>query len=176
MQANTRIRTTLVIIIAMLGAPAFSQGNSKAGEDQEVLTLGLNHLGLTVKNLRSSTAFFTETLGWEDVGGYEDYPSKFVTDGNIFLTLWQASDPENAIAFDRKNNLGLHHLALTVKSRDALDELYEKFVEHDDVVIEFAPEPNGGGPTIHMMIREPSGLRLEFAWTPAKNLTPGGST
>lgn len=169
MQRNALLRIFLISIIVMLGSPVFAQKDSETEEDRKVLTVGLNHLGLTVKNLNSSTAFFTETLGWKEVGGYEDYPSKFVTDGNIFLTLWQANDPENMIAFDRKNNAGLHHLALTVKSRDALDELHKKLVDHDDVLIEFAPELNGDGPTIHMMIREPSGLRLEFAWTPPSN-------
>jgi len=129
----------------------------------------MNHVGLTVSNLDKSVAFFTETLDWKEVGGYPDYPSRFVTDGNIFLTLWQATDPANAIAFDRKNNVGLHHLAFTVKSREALDVLYARFLEVDGVVIEFSPELNGGGPTIHMMIREPSGNRLEFAYNPPRD-------
>ena len=138
-------------------------------EKREVLTIGMNHVGLTVTNLDKSVTFFTDALDWSVVGGDAEYPAKFVTDGEIFLTLWQTTDPENAIAFDRKNNVGLHHLALTVKSLDALDVLYGRFLEHDGVVIEFSPEPNGGGPTIHMMIREPSGNRLEFAYNPPRN-------
>ena len=137
-------------------------------QDKEILTAGMNHVGLTVSDLDKSFAFFTETLNWEDAGGYPDYPSKFVTDGELFLTLWQVTDPETALSLDRKNNVGLHHLAITVKSREALDILYRRFLETDGVVIEFSPEPNGGGPTIHMMIREPSGNRLEFAYTPPR--------
>jgi lactoylglutathione lyase len=159
------IAITLVVFASSVNADA---QDGEAGK-RDVLTLGMNHVGLTVTNLDKSVAFFTETLDWDEVGGYPDYPSKFVTDGNIFLTLWQTTDPDNAIAFDRKNNVGLHHLALTVKSRDALDVLYERFLKVDGVVIEFSPEPNGGGPTIHMMIREPSGNRLEFAYNPPRN-------
>ena len=136
--------------------------------EREVLTLGLNHVGLTVSDLESSVAFFRDALDWRVVGGDPDYPAKFVTDGKIFLTLWQTTDRDNAIPFDRKNNVGLHHLALTVNSREALDVLYERFLAFDGVVIEFSPEPNGGGPTIHMMIREPSGNRLEFAYNPPR--------
>jgi len=165
------IREILFILVATLALVgcAFGQEAMAGKEDpREVLTLGMNHVGLTVTDLDKSVAFFTEALDWKEVGGYPDYPSKFVTDGEIFLTLWQATDPDNAVLFDRKNNIGLHHLALTVKSLEALDVLYKRFLEFEGVVIEFAPEPNGGGPTIHMMIREPSGNRLEFAYTPPR--------
>ncbi|TWX72075.1 VOC family protein [Colwellia demingiae] len=130
------------------------------------ITQGINHLGLTVSNLEQSTQFFTETLGWKVVGGYDDYPSKFVTDGKLFLTLWQVTNPSKNIAFDRKNNVGLHHLALSIASLEDLNILYERCKKTDGVIIEFPPEPNGDGPTIHMMIAEPSGNRIEFAYTP----------
>lgn len=162
-----RLRIRLILIV-FIGLSSATSSLLAQDTDREILTSGMNHVGLTVSDLDKSFAFFTETLNWEDAGGYPDYPSKFVTDGEMFLTLWQVTDPANAIAFDRKNNVGLHHLALTVKSRDALDVLYERFLETEGVVIEFSPEPNGGGPTIHMMIREPSGNRLEFAYTPPR--------
>lgn len=163
------IGKSVLIAVATLVVTVPVASQQTANEKQvtrEVLTVGMNHVGLTVSDLEKSVAFFTEALDWAEVGGYPEYPSKFVTDGEIFLTLWQATDPDSAIPFDRKNNVGLHHLALTVKSMEALDVLYERFLDYDGVVIEFAPEPNGGGPTIHMMIREPSGNRLEFAYTP----------
>ena len=169
------MRRNIAEAVLVIGAtfvvttPVFGQDSVTSQDDsREVLTLGMNHVGLTVSNLERSTAFFTDALDWQVVGGYPDYPSTFVTDGEIFLTLWQATDPDNSVQFDRKNNVGLHHLALTVKSLEALDVLYKRFLDYEGVVIEFAPEPNGGGPTIHMMIREPSGNRLEFAYTPPK--------
>ena len=164
--------TRFSLLAAALCVPFAAIGHDHANdtpEQPEILTRGLNHVGLTVSNLDKSTAFFTKTLGWQEVGGFPDYPSKFVTDGEIFVTLWQTTDPDTAVAFDRKRNVGLHHLALTVKSREALDELHERFLRSEGVVIEFAPEPNGDGPTIHMMIREPSGNRLEFAWNPPRD-------
>ena len=130
------------------------------------ITQGINHLGLTVSNLKKSTQFFTDTLGWKVVGGYNDYPAKFVTDGKLFLTLWQVTNPTKKISFNRKNNVGLHHLALSIASLNDLNTLYERCKKTDGVIIEFSPEPNGGGPTIHMMIREPSGNRIEFSYTP----------
>ena len=134
----------------------------------KVMTSGLNHLGLTVKNLPESSDFFVNTLGWKVVGGYPDYPSVFVTDGKVFVTLWQTKNKDKVIAFDRENNVGLHHLALTVNSENTLNELHQRFLLLPNIVIEFSPELNGDGPTIHMIIREPSGNRIEFAYTPSQ--------
>ncbi len=131
-----------------------------------VLTTGFNHVGLTVKHLDASTKFFVETLGWEIKGGDKSYPANYVSDGNMFIALFQATTPSKAVEFDRKNNVGLHHLAISVKSIEALNELYERVKRVPSVVIEFAPELANGGPSKHMMIREPSGNRLEFKAKP----------
>lgn len=141
----------------------FTSASSVSAQDSEKpVTLGVNHIGLAVKDLDASASFFIDTLGWRKAGGIEDYPSVFVTDGNMFLTLWRVTDPATAADFDRKNNVGLHHLAITVESLEALDMLHEKFKTVEGLRIEFAPEYLGNGPTTHMMIREPSGNRLEF--------------
>lgn len=84
------------------------------------------------------------------------------------MTLWQSKNAEKVVEFDRKNNVGLHHLALTVTSEETLEILHQRFKSMPNVVIEFGPEPNGKGPTLHMIIREPSGNRIEFAFTPTK--------
>lgn len=125
-------------------------------------TQGAHHIGLTVPDLARTKAFFTETLGFEQVGEKPEYPAVFVSDGTIMITLWQASDPRNAAAFDRKNVIGLHHLALKVASTDALQTLHGKLQDANDVEIEFAPESLGGGPVKHMMTTIPGGIRVEF--------------
>ncbi|MGB2740319.1 MAG: VOC family protein [Cognaticolwellia sp.] len=137
----------------------------------KTMTAGLNHIGLTVKDLTASSNFFTKTLGWKQVGGYPDYPAIFVTDGNVFVTLWQTKSANKVVEFDRSNNVGLHHLALTVTSAEMLEELHQRLKKAPGVIIEFSPELNGKGPTVHMMIREPSGNRLEFAYSPPKKIT-----
>ena len=133
---------------------------------QQPMTQGLSHIGLTVSKLNQTTEFFTNTLGWRLAGEKPQYPAKFVTDGKMFVTLWQVSDLDSVTSFDRKNNVGLHHLALSVASKENLDILHERFKSVDELVIEFGPELNGQGPTIHMMIREPSGNRIEFVYRP----------
>ncbi len=90
-----------------------------------------------------------------------DYPAVFLSDGAIMITLWQAADPASAVAFDRKNVIGLHHLALTVDA-DAIDGLCDKLNDAAGVKIEFEPEPLGDLPVRHMMCSIPGGIRVEF--------------
>ena len=100
-------------------------------------------------------------LGFEKVGEVPDYPAAFVSDGAVMITLWQAERGEAATPFDRRANLGLHHLALTVGSA-GLDALHERLAARKDVEIEFPPEPLGGGATRHLMARIPGRIRVEF--------------
>jgi lactoylglutathione lyase len=151
------MKHNLVLILFLTLLTSFNLSAKNA-----ILTAGFNHVGLTVKDLNASTQFFVDTLGWELKGKDTSYPASFVSDGAMLITLWQAKSPEKTISFDRKNNVGLHHLAISVKNSEALDELYLRFKQVPAVVIEFAPELSYGGPAKHMMIREPSGNRLEF--------------
>ena len=162
--------TVTLFAVTLFTVSPVAQASSTEPPTKQVMTQGLNHLGLTVTKLEQTVHFFSESLGWTVVGGDPSYPAKFITDGEIFLTLWQVIDPLKANPFNRKSNVGLHHLALTVASFKALDELHRRFKQLDNVVIEFAPEFNGGGPTKHMMIREPSGNRIEFAHNPGKKI------
>ena len=162
------LRQSGVAIIAALSIGFFTPAIAdKAIADKDegrtsAVTRGVNHIGFTVSDLDATATFFIETLGWQDAGGDPDYPARFVADDEAFVTLWQAEDPETATPFNRKTNVGLHHMAMTVPDLETLDELYAKLQEHPGVTIEFAPEFLGDGPTTHMMIRDPSGLRLEF--------------
>jgi catechol 2,3-dioxygenase-like lactoylglutathione lyase family enzyme len=125
-------------------------------------TQGAHHVGLTVPDLRRAKQFFIDVLGFEQIGDVPAYPAVFVSDGSIMITLWQAADPANAVAFDRKNHIGLHHLALKVESAEALDKLHRILRGIDDVEIEFAPESLGDGPARHMMTYMPGGIRIEY--------------
>lgn len=130
--------------------------------DKTALTSGAHHVGLTVPDLSKTKAFFVDTLGFAQVGEVPDYPAVFLTDGTTMITLWQAEDPDTAVPFDRKNVIGLHHLAMRVADDAALDALQETLSATDGVEIEFAPESLGGGPAKHMMCAIPGGIRVEF--------------
>ncbi len=126
------------------------------------VTQGVHHLGLTVPELQETTSFCVDVLGYKQVGEVPDYPAVFLSDNQVMITLWQATDPEQATPFDRKNVIGLHHLALTVRDEVALKELHQRLAQVDGVAIEFAPESLGDGPTQHMMCSIPGGIRTEF--------------
>lgn len=125
-------------------------------------TKGAHHIGLTVPDLARTRSFFVDTLGFVQIGEVPDYPAVFVTDGTTMITLWQAVNPETAVAFNRKNIIGLHHFALKVDDSTALNSLHDRLKETDGVAIEFAPESLSGGPTRHMMCSIPGGIRMEF--------------
>ncbi|GAA59906.1 glyoxalase family protein [Pseudoalteromonas sp. BSi20652] len=123
---------------------------------------GVDHLGLTVSNLDASKAFFTDVLGFKTLGNDPDYPAYFLSNNKITITLWRVKNDAKRVEFNRAENVGLHHLALSVESIKRLSELHEHLKMQNNIIIEFAPENLGRGPTQHMMIREPSGNRIEF--------------
>ena len=129
-------------------------------------TCGIDHVGLSVRDLESTRRFFCDCLAWRVVGERPEYPAAFVSDGQQIVTLWRVEAPNQAVAFDRRTNVGLHHLALAVADRAGLDALYERVASWPGVVVEFAPELSGKGPKIHFIVREPSGIRIEFAFDP----------
>jgi catechol 2,3-dioxygenase-like lactoylglutathione lyase family enzyme len=134
--------------------------------DGKPLTQGIDHVGLTVPDLNVTRDFFIQCLGWTLVGERPSYPAAFVSDGHVLLTLWQATNPDRRVEFDRKTNVGLHHLALRVGSEEALNEIFARVSGWPGVVAEFAPENLGEGPKRHTMVYEPGGIRLEFDFDP----------
>lgn len=128
------------------------------------LTHGVHHIGLTVPDLEQARAFFCGVLGFDEVGGVPAYPAIFVSDGTILLTLWRAADPLTARAFDRRANIGLHHLSLAVTDDAALESVWEKVSAHPKVLVDAPPGPiRPGSATRHFLVFIPGGIRIEFA-------------
>ena len=132
------------------------------------LTLGIDHLGLSVADLEQTLEFFQECLGWTLLGRREEYPAAFVTDQHAIVTLWQV-ERDRRVEFDRRANVGLHHLALRVGRLEELHRLHERVAKWPGIRIEFSPEISGSGPKTHFMISEPGGLRLEFTYDPRRD-------
>jgi catechol 2,3-dioxygenase-like lactoylglutathione lyase family enzyme len=123
------------------------------------LTSGISHVGLAVSNLERSLQFF-EAIGYAKIGGDESYPSYFLSDGNSMITLWQTE--KDFVSFDRRKNVGLHHLAIKVPTLEALSQIHETVMAIDGVKGDFAPRELKGTPLTHAMVFEPSGNRIEF--------------
>jgi len=135
-------------------------------QERQAQTMGIDHLGLTVGDLEQSRRFFGECLGWQVVGGVPAYPAVFVSDGVVRLTLWQVDRSDGHAAFDRRRNIGLHHVALKVADLTVLEGVHARVSAWPGVEIEFSPQQVApGGSRMHCMVREPGGVRLEFVCT-----------
>src|SRR5699024_336896 len=133
-------------------------------ESENMQTLGIHHLGLNVGDLNATTAFFVDCLGWSLVEEVPDYPASFVSNGEAFFTLWQASP--NASQFDRKGQVGLHHVAIRVSDEQALSEIFNRVLNYFGVYVEFSTRQIGLGPAMHCMNYKPASSRMEFIWAP----------
>ncbi|KTE21064.1 glyoxalase [Sphingopyxis sp. H050] len=130
----------------------------------QAMTQGAHHIGLAVRDVAEARDFFVEALGFTVAAERPDYPAIFVTDGATLLTLWQVAEPASATPFDRRANIGLHHLALRVADHDALRTVFSRVQNHPGVRIEFDPEPiREGAATHHFICAMPGGIRIEFA-------------
>ena len=127
-------------------------------------TQGINHLGLSVQDLEKTKSFFIDLLGWQESGYDPTYPRTAVSDGVVRLTLWQVDTTKEITSFNRRQNIGLHHLALQVDSEAKLNEIHQKVAAFSKASVEFPPELVGNGPRKHMMCNEPGGIRIEFIW------------
>lgn len=123
------------------------------------LTSGISHVGLAVSDLEQSLKFF-EAIGYSRIGGDESYPSYFLSDGASMITLWQTE--KGATPFNRRTNVGLHHLAIKVISLEALTKVYRGVMAIQGVVSDFDPRELKGTGLTHAMVFEPSGNRIEF--------------
>lgn len=126
-----------------------------------ICTQGVDHVGLAVRDLPATAAFFMVTLGFKKVGELPHYPAFFVTDGHVMITLWQVTDPGQARNFDRHQQVGLHHLALRLESPDAVHRMHERLLAAG-VEVESPPVPLASGSGLHLMCLEPGGIRIEF--------------
>ena len=158
------MKNALLSIMLFLNVLNFSVNAAESNSENS--TEGLDHIGLSVSDLDASTQFFVKVLDFKVRGRDSKYPAVFMNNGHMGLTLWQTD--KSSTSFDRKKNVGLHHLAIKVPSFDALESLYQVIKELPNVTIEFSPELSYGGPAKHMMIREPSGNRIELIHRPAK--------
>jgi len=129
------------------------------------LIIGISHVGLSVCSLDASFKFF-ETLGYKKIGGVDTYPSIFLHDGASMLTLWQTD--ADATPFNRRKNVGLHHLALKVPSLEALNQAFETVSKLEGVRVDgegaFKPQQLEGTPLTHAIVYEPSGNRIELTF------------
>ena len=110
----------------------------------------LDHVGIAVRDLESSLAFFRDALGLE-VEGAEDVAAQqvraqFINTGPSSLELLQATSPDSPIArFLEKRGPGLHHITLRVDDiHAALAELRRRNIR----LVDDEPRPGAEGASV----------------------------
>jgi hypothetical protein len=83
------------------------------------VTCSVDHVGLSVRDIDSTR----RCPGWRVVGERPEYPAAFVSDGQQIVALWRVEVPDQAVAFDRRTNVGLHHLALAARRHSESSKL-----------------------------------------------------
>jgi catechol 2,3-dioxygenase-like lactoylglutathione lyase family enzyme len=129
--------------------------------------LGLDHVDLTVNDLPRSIAFYEKLLG---TLGFRRVPhATYVAWANAHMGigLHVAADAEAGAHFDRYR-VGLHHLALRVKSRDDVDRLHDFLLREGVTVLDPPAEYPEYGPQYYaVFFADPDGMKLEvvhFPW------------
>ena len=121
-------------------------------------TTGLNHIIMTIKDVKISQEFYGDLLGFD---------VKNIADGFFFMTGGVAIfffSPRQPIPEDRFNEfrIGLDHLAFTAPGESALEALAEKLLA--------AGVQTKGVETYHtgnkyVAFRDPDNIQLEY-WLP----------
>jgi glyoxylase I family protein len=129
--------------------------------------LGVEHVDLTVNDLARSTSFYDQVLG---ALGFRRVPhATYVAWANAHLVigLRAAGTASREAVFDR-NRVGLHHLALRVRSRDEVDRLHEFLARAGVTVLDPPAEyPEYGQRYYAVYFADPDGMKLEavhFPW------------
>lgn len=137
---------------------------------EPVEVLGVEHLDLTVNDLRRSAAFYDRILGAlgfkrldEDDAGEHD-----IRWGNAHLTIAiRAATRDHAGAVFDRYRVGLHHLALKVRSREQVDAFHQVLREEGFTVLDAPAEfPQYGKGYYAVFFADPDGIKLEVAHFP----------
>jgi glyoxylase I family protein len=133
----------------------------------EIDILALDHVDLTVCELRRSTAFYDKilpALGMRRVA-HESYVAW--GNGHMNVGLREASPEHRETAFDR-TRAGMHHLALRARSRTDVDRFHTFLVRERITVLDPPAEYPQYGPDYYaVFFTDPDGLKLEvvhFPW------------
>jgi lactoylglutathione lyase len=145
---------------------------SQATHDSSAIATG--HVGLNVTNLERSTAFYSQALQLERLGGEREGENRYAflgRQGKLVLTLWQQSDGR----FDGRRP-GLHHLSFEVADMTAVARAEARVralgarLIYDGIVPHAEGRASGG-----IFFEDPDGTRLEvFAAAGAEGLAAPG--
>jgi catechol-2,3-dioxygenase len=128
---------------------------------------GISHVGLTVRDVTTSEAWYSDVLGlvrlFVEPHGTGDGHTIVMTRPGTALFLGLDHHPEADQQLFSERRTGLDHLALGVETRQDLDgwaaHLDSRGIEHSSIVEVGAPAPHA-----QMTFRDPDGIAIEVFW------------
>ena len=130
-------------------------------------TLGVSHLGLTVRDANASAAWYQRVLGWQVLARREPpevgTPRLLLRDPNgpSFVSLCEPGD-RSGDRFDYRRT-GLDHLALEVPDEAELG----RWAEHlDQLRVPHSPVREMGSGARFVSFEDPDGIQFELWLTP----------
>jgi catechol-2,3-dioxygenase len=128
---------------------------------------GISHVGLTVRDVTASEAWYADVLGMvrvfvEPHSEGKGHAVVMTRPGTaLYLGLDHHPDADRQLFSERRT--GLDHLALAVESREDLDRWAERVaargIEHSAITEVDEPSPHA-----QMTFRDPDGIPLEVFW------------
>jgi catechol 2,3-dioxygenase-like lactoylglutathione lyase family enzyme len=132
--------------------------------------MGIHHIDLVVSSIERSLPFYRELLGpigWHGISEVE---------GERGETIWYLSGRDCSIGLREAQSeprpvdryaVGLHHLAIEVPSRAAVDERAE-WLRSNGAVLESEPQEYTYAPGYYaVFFYDPDGMKLEILHVPA---------
>lgn len=127
---------------------------------------GFDHIGLNVKNIETSKAFYNKLLpflGFKNVDNEMEFAGW--SNGSHGLWIEQVKDTYNQ-SFHRRN-VGINHVAFRATSKEAVDSFYTEFLLKNDIA------PLYGEPKLYpeyrkdyyaVFFEDPDRLKLEVMY------------
>ena len=130
----------------------------------------VHHLGLTVRDVDVSAAWYTDVLGFHRVGQYAspggDRQKVFLRHERLRVRLGLTQHQHGpSEAFD-ETRVGLDHLAFAISSRAELDGWAERFRQAGVTFSPVAPANSIPGAAV-LVFRDPDNIQLELFFDPS---------
>ncbi len=128
----------------------------------------IHHIGLTVRDVDASAAWYADVLGFHRAGEYAPDGTRrkvFLRHDRLRVRLGltqHGRGPEDP--FDERR-VGLDHLAFAVSSRKELDACAQRFTEAGLVFSPVAPSNSIPGASV-LVFRDPDNIQLELFFDP----------
>jgi len=130
--------------------------------------VGIDHLVLSVGNFARSKKFYDKVLGFLGFKLKYDYADMAGWSNSKTLFWMAAADAQGRKRKYRKGDVGFHHYAFELSSRNDVDEL-GAFLEQNRMTVLDPPDEYYGRNYYAVYFADPDGMKLEgMIWAPPK--------